>query len=84
MTKLQKVNLPDGLENMTPHPGFPEGSNIDALVKAREVIRWAADKAGFQETGCGFGAREGTDGEADIGLVIDGRAVEVRIYLPKL
>lgn len=80
MTKPVKVNLP--IEGMKPHPGFPQDKQLDVLVKAREVFRWAADEAGFKEIGCGFGAREGTDGEADIGLEIDGRKVEVRIYLP--
>ena len=79
MTQPIKVNAP--VRGMTPHPGFPQGKTLDALVKARDVFSRAANEAGFKIVGKSFGAREGTDGEADIGLVIDGRAVEVRITL---
>lgn len=81
MARPIKVNLP--VEGMAPHPEFPQGKQLDVLAKARDVFRWAANEAGFKEIGCGFGVRDGTDGEADIGLEIDGRKVEVRIYLPK-
>lgn len=81
MTRKTPVNPP--VPGMVPHPGFPAGMDMDVLVKARAVFRWAADEAGFKEVGCGFGVRDETDGEADIGLEIDGRNVEVRIYLPK-
>lgn len=65
-------------------PRFPSGKDLEILIKARTALYEAAQEAGFETTGCGVGVgAENSDGEADIGLKIDGRCVEVRIFLPR-
>jgi hypothetical protein len=81
MEQKMKFTLPEGL----PIDGdFPETGYASPLTVARQVFRKAAREAGFQETGCSYGRGDDNDGEADIGLRIDGRRVEVLIYLPRV
>lgn len=72
------VNLP-----VAPPEHQGSSRDFDIFSHARSVVRSALREAGFEEIGCGFGARDGTFGEADIGLKWQGEPVEVRIFLPE-
>lgn len=63
-----------------PHPNFPQGDVLRALVKTRETLYEAGKEAGFKGAGRGLGVADGDDlGVATIDLVVDGIAMEIRI-----
>lgn len=80
--KMTEVNLP--FENDDAAADFPSGKNAEILWKVREALSAAAKDEGYTETGKGIGCGgENSNGMADIGLIVDGVQVEVRIHLPK-
>ena len=81
MQSLLDGDLPDG---MAFADGFPADDVVTVLVEVKNVIRAAAVEAGYEVTGSGVGCGgEDSLGEADVGLRIAGRRVEVRIYVPR-